>query len=208
MSFSTVSVVGSGPVGCGVALACAAEGIPVTLVRAQAGDPDAIRDRLTRRLALAVEAGAIAASEAADRLTRIEIARDLRHVAGSDLVIDATHLAPRARRALLATLESRMSGGAVLATCAPWEELSSIAQALGRPDQLVGMRFHVPAASEARVELAVLPETAPGAIAAARAFCASIGKDALESKSDPPRIGYREWDSLPPPAPRVADAAE
>jgi len=41
--FNTVSVVGSGPLGCRIALACAVEGMPVALVRASRGDLDAIR---------------------------------------------------------------------------------------------------------------------------------------------------------------------
>lgn len=103
---------------------------------------------------------------------------------------------------MLATLESGLSSGAVLATTAP-ESLAEIAEALRRPDQLVGMRL-TPAPMMGRngrpelsVELTVLPETAPGVIAAARAFCAMLHKPSLETASQPPGVGYREWLSIP-----------
>jgi 3-hydroxyacyl-CoA dehydrogenase len=202
MAFSTVSIVGSGPVGCGIALACAAERMPVTLIRGSRGQLGPIRARLERRVAVAVELGELTAEGARAILERIEIVSDLGGAAESDLVIDTTIRDPRARRAMLATLESRLSGGAVLATATAPERLAEIAEALRRPDQLVGMRIQQAAATgglpaDVQVELTVLPETAPGVIAAARGFCAMLRKTPLETKSQPPRVGYREWLSAP-----------
>lgn len=215
MAFSTVSVVGSGPVGCGIALACASERMPVTLIRGSRGDLDAIRARLARRLGIAVESGGLTDEAASEILARIEIASDLARAADADLVIDTTIREPRARRAMLATLESRLSSGAVLATATAPERLAEIAEALRRPDQLVGMRIQQPAESagfsgEVQVELTVLPETAPGVIAAARAFCATLRKTPLETESQPPRVGYREWLSAPTAVvpPRTVPPAE
>lgn len=197
--FNTVSVVGSGPLGCRIALACAVEGMPVALVRASRGDLDAIRTRLSRRLGLGVERGEIAREERERIEARLEITRDLGRVSDVDLVVDATRSEPRARRALLATLESRMSGGAVLATAAMPEGLAEIAEALRRPDQLVAMELRD--GDGDGVLLTVLPETAPGVVAAARAFCERLRRTPVQQQSQPTRIGYREWLSQP-------DAAE
>jgi 3-hydroxybutyryl-CoA dehydrogenase len=196
MSFSTVSVVGSGPVGCRIALACAAEGMPVVLLRASRGELEVIRTRLARRLGLAVERGELDPVERARIEARIEVSSDLARVADADLVVDATPCDPRARRALLATVESRMSGGAVLATAAPAESLAQVAEVLRRPDQLVAIRFEG-AAVDLAVELAVLPETAPGVVAAARGFCARLRRPPLERETLPTHVGYREWLSTP-----------
>lgn len=194
--FNTVSVVGSGPLGCRIALACAVEGMPVALVRASRGDLETIRTRLSRRLGLGVERGEIAAAERARLESRIEVTSDLGKVADVDLVVDATSSEPRARRALLATLESRMSGGAVLATAATPERLAEITEALRRPDQLVAMELRGDA-PDLGVLLTVLPETAPGVVAAARAFCERLRRTPLQHQSEPPRVGYREWLSQP-----------
>lgn len=208
MAFSSVSVVGTGPVGMEIALACAAEGMPVTLIRASSGDRDIIRGRLIRRLQPAIEQGELTELAATELLGTIDVVHELERAAGGDLVIDATIREPRARRAMLATLESGLSSGAVLATTAP-ENLAEIAEALRRPDQLVGMRLTPGSVigrngrPELGVELTVLPETAPGVIAAARAFCAMLRKPSMETASQPPRVGYREWLSIPIQAPKV-----
>ncbi|UJR81641.1 3-hydroxyacyl-CoA dehydrogenase NAD-binding domain-containing protein [Sandaracinus amylolyticus] len=196
MSFSTVSVVGSGPVGCRIALACAVEGMPVRLLRASRGDLAAIRTRVTRRLGIAVERGEITIAQRTRIESHVEVTHDLARVADVDLVIDATPSDPRTRRALLATLEARMSGGAVLATASPAERLVEIAEVLRRPDQLVAIQFRGEV-HDLGIELSVLPETAPGVVAAARAFCALLRHTPLEQQSQAPRVGYREWLSQP-----------
>jgi 3-hydroxyacyl-CoA dehydrogenase len=208
MAFSSVSVVGTGPVGSGIALACAAEGMPVTLIRASSGDRETIRARLMRRLSPAIDKGELTEMIANDILARIHVVHELGRAADGDLVIDTTVCEPRSRRAMLATLESGLSSGAVLATTAP-ESLAEIAEALRRPDQLVGMRLTLGLVigrngrPELGVELTVLPETAPGVIAAARTFCAMLRKPSMETASEPPDVGYREWLSVPIHTPKV-----
>jgi 3-hydroxyacyl-CoA dehydrogenase len=188
MAFSTVAIVGSGAGGCGVALACAARGVAVTLIRAVKSQTGTA-DRLSRRLAVAIDRGEIDPAERARIVASIAVGGDLSACADAELVIDATSCDPKARRALLATLETRLTPGAVLATCAPPERLAEIAEALRRPDQLVGLRL----VEGGKVELSVLPETAPGVVAACRAFVADLGTTPIERASEPPRIGYREF---------------
>jgi hypothetical protein len=212
MGFSNVSIVGAGPAGCGIAIACAAEGLPVTLVRSSRGDLGAVRARLERRLAVCVDLGELESDARDAILTRIAITSSQSAVADAEIVIDATRCDNRARRAMLATLESRMSSGAVLATCASADRLAEIAEVLRRADQLVGMRFALPATGFAgrgpaapasldlRVELAFLPETAPGVIGACRGLAARLRKTPTEHPSTPPPpVRYREWLSEPPP---------
>lgn len=201
MSFSTVCIVGSGPTATGLAIACSLEAVPVTLVRAVRGSLDSTRERLTRRLDAYGDAGLIPAARRSLVDSLVRLTSDLAAAGDADLVIDAARREPKARRAILATLESRISAGAVLATCAEPEQLASIAEVLRRPDQLVGMRFFHPGTLDVRVELAVLPETAPGVIGACRTFCASLGRQPLERASLPPRVGYREWIFQPPSTP-------
>lgn len=201
MSFSSVSVVGAGPTGIGIAIACAAEGFPVSIVRAARGTPlEVIRARVERRLALCVELREIKGEDRDAIAARIRVVPDPSQTGESDLVIDAMQCDARNRRAVLATLEGRLSGGAVLATGCEGQDLSAIAEVVRRPDQLVGMRFEVPVTRSPRVDLAFLPETAPGAIAACRAFVSLLRKTPSERASVPPRIGYREWLSAPPAA--------
>jgi len=208
MSFSSVSIVGAGPAGIGIAIACAAEGLPVSLARgARTTVLDAVRTRIERRLALCVTLGVIQETDRDAIASRIEVIADASRAPDADLVIDAMECDPRSRRAVLATLESRLSSGAVLATGCDGARLSEIAEVVRRPDQLVGMRFALPVTRSPHVDLAFLPETAPGVIAACRAFVATLRKTPSERSSVPPRIGYREWLSAPPIVPPIAPLA-
>ncbi len=198
MTFHSVSIVGAGPLGCELAITCAAAGVPVVLVRATGTGSAAAHGQVTLRLGARLESrladGSITEQARAAIEAGIELSAELTHASSSDLVVDATAFEPRARRALLATLESKLSVGAVPASVAASEQLVKIAEVLRRPDQFVGMRF-MPSSSprSALVELTVLPDTAPGVIAACHGFVGWLGNTALERASQPPRIGYREW---------------
>jgi 3-hydroxyacyl-CoA dehydrogenase len=194
MSFASVSVVGAGPVACGIAIAIARTGTPVTLVRAShGGDMRLALERVDRRLGWAVDAGELSAEERGVVRARIDVASDLPAVRDSDLVIESAAGELRSRRATLATLETHLSGGAVLAVNAQAHHLPELAEVLRRKDQFVGMRFFHPATHTHLVELGLLADTAPGVAAACRAFCGWLAKTPVEQTESTPRIGYREY---------------
>lgn len=193
MSFGSVSIVGAGPVACGIAIAIARIGVPVTVVRAHRGDGQLALERIDRRLGWEVDAGQLSAPERAVVRARIDFAHDLSAVRGSDLVIESTAAEPRARRATLATIEGHLSGGAVLAVNVEAHHLPELAEVLRRKDQFVGMRFFHPATHTHLVELGLLADTAPGVVAACRAFCGWLAKTPVERAESAARIGYREY---------------
>lgn len=188
MTFSSVTIIGSGPRGCILAIGLA-RGAQVTLVRAGRADAAAVHRTLSSRLAAAVERGEVSEAERTEIVSRIQVAGELAEV-DAELVIDATSSPPRARRALLATLEGRLSDAAVLASIAAPDELAKIAEVLRRPDQFVGVAFDT---ERVDVDIAPLPDTAPGVVAACRAFVAYLGRTPHERESIAPRVGYREW---------------
>jgi 3-hydroxyacyl-CoA dehydrogenase len=193
VSFGSVSIVGAGPVACGIAIAIARIGVPVTLVRSHRGDGKLALERIDRRLGWEVDAGQLSEPERAVVRARIDFAHDLSAVRGSDLVVESTAGEPRARRANLATIEGHLSGGAVLAVNVAAHHLPELAEVLRRKDQFVGMRFFHPATHTHLVELGLLADTAPGVVAACRAFCAWLAKTPVEHAEGTPRIGYREY---------------
>lgn len=190
MSFSTVSVVGSGPVGCGIAIAIAQVGVPVTIVRATSGEVQSTIARVERRLTILVDSGSLAPSERQRVRARIDVSGQLSQVASSDLVIETTFGDARTRRARLATVEGQLSAGAVLAVNAEARELPQMAEVLRRRDQFVGMRFFHPATHTTLLELGFLGETAPGVVAACRTFCSWLAKTPVETEES--AMGYRE----------------
>lgn len=195
MSFGNVSIIGAGPVACGIAIAVARNGVPVTMVRAARGDVKLAMERVDRRLGWEVDAGELSEAERAVVRARVDIATDLNAVRDSDLVIESTTSDVRAKRATLATLETYLSGGAVLAVNAPSHHLTELAEVLRRRDQFVGMRFFHPATHTHLVELGLLADTAPGVAAACRAFCGWLAKTpVVQTETEgTPRVGYREY---------------
>jgi len=66
------------------------------------------------------------------------------------------------RRALLATIEGRVSRGSLLVSNSTLEELPAIAEVLRRKDQFLGLHFVHPASHTPVVEVLPLAVTAPG----------------------------------------------
>jgi 3-hydroxyacyl-CoA dehydrogenase len=193
LSFNSVTIVGAGPVACGIAVAIARVGVPVAIVRAVRGEERFANRRVDRRLRWHVDGGEMTPTESDRVRAHVEVTNDISHVGSADLVIETSFGEMRTRRALLATIESKMSPGAVLATNAPLDQLVSMAEVVRRRDQLVAMRFIHPATQSKVVELAVLPDTAPGVVAACRTFCEWLQKTAIVHGESPARVGYREF---------------
>jgi 3-hydroxyacyl-CoA dehydrogenase len=218
MAFSSVGIVGSGPVGCAIAIAVARTDTPVLLVRTTPGDVSLATRRIESRLRYFLDATEMTEEEVVRARGGIRVVPDLAMLSACDLVIESVSGDDRARRAVLATLESRLSPGAVLATNSPIEHLSAIAEVLRRRDQFVGLSFFSGAAadppprrgarpslpSKRLVELGLLAETAPGVAAACKAFALSLGTTTIERATGVALVGYREFlsgDASSPAAP-------
>lgn len=184
MSVSSVGVVGCGPQGLSVVEAFAVAGWPVLAVQVTASGGGHARRRLRRTLGLRVEIGELSAERADRAFERVTFTRDLRSVEGRDLVIESTVGDVRARRAMMATLEGRISRGAILASNALPDDLLRMAEVLLRRDQFIGLRFFHPATHTPQVEVTPLPDTAPGVIATCEQVCRWLAKVPVERTVD------------------------
>lgn len=207
MTFSCVGVVGSGPVGCAIAIAVARVDVPVVLVRATRGEGGHAARRIEARLRYFLEAGEMNEEEVVRARGGIRLEDDLAVLGGCDLVIESVSGDERARRAVLATLEPRLSSGSVLASNSPPESLPALAEVLRRHDQFVGMSFFSGAAADAAprrdvrpslpskrlVQLGLLADTAPGVAQACKAFARDLGTTTIERATGVANVGYREF---------------
>ena len=180
MSLSTVGVVGTGPSGLSIVQAIAEADLPVVAVCVTGARRDLARKRLQKTLAMRVQNEELTEARAADILGLVTFTSDLANARDCDLVIESTVGDVRSRRALLATIEGTISRGSVLASNAARSQLPQIAEALGRRDQFLGLRFFHPATRTQLVEISSLPETAPGARFACETFCRWLGKTPVE----------------------------
>ncbi len=203
MAFSSVGIVGSGPLGCSIAIAIARTDTPTLLVRAARGADALASRRIESRLRFFRDAEEMTDREVERARESIRLVDDLAQLSACDLVIESVAGDERARRAMLATLEARLSPGAVLASNSPTEGLSRIAEVLRRRDQFVGLHFFTGSRderAEARgismkrvVELGLLADTAPGVAVACKAFAQGLGTTTIERSTGVVHVGYREF---------------
>ncbi|HJL17892.1 MAG TPA: 3-hydroxyacyl-CoA dehydrogenase NAD-binding domain-containing protein [Sandaracinaceae bacterium LLY-WYZ-13_1] len=180
MSLSAVAVVGAGPQGLSIAETVSEADLPVTVVSVTGARSAFAKRRLHKTLAMRVDVGELDRDEADTILSRIHFTRELSAVRDCDLVIESAVGDVRMRRAILATLESHVSRGSVLASNISRDELPRMAEVLSRTDQFLGLRFFHPASHTPQVEVMPLPDTAPGAIIACETFVRWLGKAPVE----------------------------
>jgi 3-hydroxyacyl-CoA dehydrogenase/enoyl-CoA hydratase/3-hydroxybutyryl-CoA epimerase len=177
----SVHVVGGGTMGGDIAAWCALQGLRVTVqdvaherlakVVARAGD----LFRKTLRTPRLVEA-------ALDRLIP-DMAGE--GVASADIVIEAIFEDAAAKRKLYLQIEPRLKPDALLATNTSSIPLEELAQALARPERLVGLHFFNPVAKMQLVEVVQGARTDGETVARATAFVSAIGRLPLPVKSSP-----------------------
>ncbi|MGE0784426.1 MAG: 3-hydroxyacyl-CoA dehydrogenase family protein [Sandaracinaceae bacterium] len=180
MSLSAIAIVGAGPQGLSIAEAVAEADLPVLVVCTTGAREELAARRIDRTLAMRVDVGDLSRREAEAIRARVTFSRELADAEGCDLVIESTVGDPRMRRAILATVESRISRGAVLASNSPAEELPALAEVLRRTDQFIGLHFAHPASHTPLVEVLPLPETAPGAVFACETLVRWMNKQPVE----------------------------
>ena len=184
-----VGIVGAGPTGSGIAIACLDGGLPVTLV--DRNDEAAARGRA--RIAavyermVARERMTAAARDA--RLARLETSGRPEDLASADLVIEAGPEDASLRRGLFERLDRVMKPGAILASNSPMADADALAEATGRADAVLGLHFTPPVLSNRLVELAPGKFSAGDAVAAGVAFARRLGKTPVRAGNRPGRIG-------------------
>jgi 3-hydroxybutyryl-CoA dehydrogenase len=182
----TIGVAGAGTMGSGIAQLACLSGAR-TLLHDPA--PDALDAGLTRirtQLERGAERARLTASEAADAAGRLEPAAGLEDLAPCDLVIEAAPERLELKRDLLARLsEQIVSEECVLATNTSSLLVTAIAGAARRPERVVGMHFFNPAPVMRLLEVVAGGQSAPAALALARATGEAMGKHVIDAADGP-----------------------
>ena len=120
-------------------------------------------------------------------LARITVTDDLSELALADLVIESVVEDLAVKKALFAQLDEIVQPEAILATNTSTLPVVDLAMATKRPELVCGIHFFNPAPMMKLVEIIRPITAADETIAAAIAFAASCGKDAVEVKD---RAGF------------------
>jgi 3-hydroxyacyl-CoA dehydrogenase/enoyl-CoA hydratase/3-hydroxybutyryl-CoA epimerase len=179
------AVIGAGTMGAGIAQWVSARGLPVrmkdvspeALARGMNAIQNVYADAVKRKVFTLAEATA-----GLDRVTPVHVDIPMRDI---DLVIEAALEKLDVKQDVFRRLESQVGPSTVLATNTSAISIDTIANALQRPERLVGLHFFNPVHRMQLVEVVRGPRTSPAALATAVQFAKSIGKLPVIAKDSP-----------------------
>jgi 3-hydroxybutyryl-CoA dehydrogenase len=180
-----VGVVGLGTMGAGIVQVSVQAAFDT--VGREVSEELAHRGRATveRYLTRGVEKGRVSAEERDAALARLTLTTQFADLADCDLVIEAVLEELELKREVFAELDRLTQRDAVLATNTSALSVSEIAEAVARPDRVVGMHFFNPAPVLPLVEIVRARESSDDAVEAAYAWAERAGKQPVRCNDTP-----------------------
>ncbi len=188
---ATVGIVGGGTMGSGIALACLAAGLPVTVIEQTAEAAEAARARMAGVLDEGIRRGKLDADERERRLSRLAVATDMAALGEADLVIEAVFERLAIKQDVFRALDQVAKPGAILATNTSYLDIDAIAAVTDRPQDVLGLHFFSPAYLMKLLEIVRAAKTSDEVLASALAFAKRIGKVAVVARVCRGFIGNR-----------------
>jgi 3-hydroxyacyl-CoA dehydrogenase len=186
-----VAVIGGGTMGSGIAVALADAGLTVALIERDAAAMEGTRQRIGRTYDRVVAGGRLSRAAADERIGRIALGTAWAAAADADLVIEAVFEDMEVKRAVFRQLDALARPGAVLATNTSYLDVDRIAEATGRPQDVVGLHFFSPANVMRLLEIVRGAATAPDVLATGFALARRLGKVAVVAGNCEGFIGNR-----------------
>jgi 3-hydroxyacyl-CoA dehydrogenase len=158
---SSAAVIGSGTMGGGIAMCFANAGLPVALLDADAAALARGLEVIARNYDSMVKRGRIEEQEKTRRMALIRGTLDYAALADADVVIEAVFENMELKKRIFAQLDKVAKRGAVLATNTSTLDVTEIARATGRPEDVIGMHFFSPANVMPLLEVVRTDATSP-----------------------------------------------
>ena len=178
--FETLGVIGGGTMGSGIATSALLAGLGVTLVERDQALTDRARETISRNLEGAVKRGKLTAENLHAILTeRLKTATSYDALAEADIIIEAVFESLDVKREVFQTLDGIAKPGATLATNTSYLDVNEIAEATGRPEDVIGLHFFSPAHVMRLLEVVIAKKTLPSHVARAFALARKLGKVAV-----------------------------
>ena len=173
----TMTVIGAGTMGHGIAHVAALAGISVRLFDAVAGGAATGVSKIAKNLDKGVELGKLAADLAAAAKTRIRAVDGFAEACdGTDCVIEAIPERLDLKRAMFADADLHAPATALMATNTSSLPVAQIASALRDPSRMIGMHFFNPVHVMKLVEVVRHPVSDPSAVSCAVGLTERFGK--------------------------------
>lgn len=175
-SIGSVGVVGAGTMGAGIAYACLASGLQVTLLD---NDSDGLARGVKTVESLyagGVKRNKISQADMDDGLTRFASSGRYDDIAEADIVIEAVFESMAIKKEVFGALDKIMQPNAILATNTSTLSIDEIGSATGRPESVIGLHFFSPAHIMRLLEIVRGAETADDVIVSALGLARKLRK--------------------------------
>ncbi|GGZ85436.1 3-hydroxyacyl-CoA dehydrogenase [Ignatzschineria indica] len=142
--FKTVSIVGVGAMGTGIAQITAQAGYDVYLYDQDEGAGQQAKNNLKKIFDSLIERGKITRKDAVEALNKINVVETLKDAAQSDLVIEAIIENLEIKQKLFQKIEKEKRAETILASNTSSLSISAIGSALEQPQNFIGLHFFNP----------------------------------------------------------------
>ena len=191
MTMKTITVIGAGTMGNGIAHTAAASGLDVTLIDVAQNFLDRAMSTISTNLQRGVDKGKLKAEEKDAALGRIRVTTDLGKAAESDLVIEAIIENIEAKTSLFQKLDQVTKAACILASNTSSISITKIAAATKRPDKVIGMHFMNPVPVMTLVEVIRGIATSDDTYQRVENLAKQMGKTPIEVNDYPGFISNR-----------------
>ncbi|MFM8771691.1 MAG: 3-hydroxybutyryl-CoA dehydrogenase [Candidatus Kapaibacterium sp.] len=192
MSISTITVIGGGTMGNGIAHVAAQSGFSVTLVDVSDAAIERAMKTITGNLERQVKKETITAEKMAETLGRISTTTDLeKGASNADLVIEAASERLEIKRQIFATLDAVCKSEAILASNTSSISITELAGGTKRADKFIGMHFFNPVPVMKLCEIIRGLATSDETYATIKSMAETMGKVPVEVQDYPGFISNR-----------------
>jgi 3-hydroxybutyryl-CoA dehydrogenase len=166
-----LGIAGAGTIACGLAAAAAARGIEVTLWGRSERSLARVRESL--------------GAESLGAESPVVLTRELDSLSTASLAVEAVTEEQGVKERVLQSLAARVGDSALLASTTSSLSIATLARASGYPERFFALHVFNPVPRMELVELCFPDHAAADTRDRARAFCAALGKTALEVPDEP-----------------------
>ncbi|MGH6847749.1 MAG: fatty acid oxidation complex subunit alpha FadB [Methylocella sp.] len=170
------AVAGAGIMGGGIAYQSASCGVPLVMKDISAAALDLGMSEARKLLAKSVETGRLTQDKADAVIGRVTPSLTYEGFEKADVVIEAVVENFVVKQAVLREIEGLVSPNAILASNTSSLRIGTLAGALRRPENFLGMHFFNPVHKMPLVEVVRGPKTSPQAVAMVAGYAAAMGK--------------------------------
>ncbi len=170
------AVLGAGIMGGGIAYQSALKGLPIKMKDIARKGLDQGLDEANRLFSKRVDKGRMTAKSMGEALNRIEPTLGYDGFDDIDMVVEAVVENAKVKRSVLAETEHRVRESTILASNTSTISITTLAEALQRPENFCGMHFFNPVHAMPLVEVIRGEKSSDRAIARTVAYASQLGK--------------------------------